>query len=266
MLSEQWIAAPAANRTPDTMNNATQLLLSRDESRHIDGAAVSELGLTGLLLMENAARSACDVILREFSRPANIVILCGPGNNGGDGFAVARQLSARGVTARVFLTTAGRDLTSDAEFNRQVWLAAGYEVEDGNHADTIRVVLENLKNDDLVVDCLLGTGIRGAVREPFDGIIAAVNLSPAQVLAIDVPSGLDCESGDAAGECIRADRTITFVGMKTGFVTKTARPYTGPVETGHIGLPEVWVREWVSRYRAGSGSDGASSALSNRSS
>lgn len=228
-------------------------LLSCDEVRSIDRAAMEELGLSGVLLMENAARGVCDAILRETPQPGNIRILCGPGNNGGDGLALARQLSARDRDARVFLVTSGKELTPDADFNRRVWLAAGGSVEDGDQLNDLDFMLRELSARDLVVDCLLGTGVRGAVRDPFRTLIAAVNQSPARVLAVDVPSGLDCDTGVAAGECIRADRTVTFVGRKRGFAAPTAAEFTGTVEVAHIGTPASWVKQWLSRYRAGLG-------------
>ncbi len=231
-------------------NHAT--LLSRAESRQIDQAAVDELGLTGVVLMENAARGVCDVILREPPFPTRIIICCGPGNNGGDGFALARQLAARGVEATVFLTAAGKPLTHDAEFNRDIWLAAGYCVKDGDHPEQICDVLSNLGKGDLIVDCLLGTGIRGAVRAPFGGIIEAMNSSNARVLAVDVPSGMDCETGEAEGAAVLAQRTVTFVARKIGFSQPCSEAFTGMVEVAHIGIPNRWVCDWLERYRSAS--------------
>lgn len=233
------------------------LLLTRDEVRAIDRAAVDELGLTGPLLMENAARGVCDIVLQSGFPAGQVLILCGPGNNGGDGFALARQLAAWDVSSIVYLTTAGRELTPDCQFNRDVWRASDGAIYDGDDVPTARAALERLCRDDLIVDCLLGTGIRGAARTPFRELIAAANASAAAILAVDVPSGMDCETGTAAGECIAAARTVTFVARKSGFDNADAKRSLGDVEVAHIGLPHSWVRNWILRYREASASESA---------
>lgn len=225
------------------------LWLSRDEVRQIDAAAIEELGLPGVVLMENAARGVSDLIRGEGLTNGRVILLCGPGNNGGDGFALARQLTAHDLPADVWLTTNGRQLTVDTEFNRRVWLASGHSVKNGDDIHALQAMLTELQSGDLVVDCLLGTGIRGAVREPYSEIIAAANASAASILAVDVPSGMDCESGASAGECIRAERTVTFVGMKTGFRNPAAQSFLGKTTVAHIGLPQNWIRNWLHRYR-----------------
>ncbi|MEQ9408110.1 MAG: NAD(P)H-hydrate epimerase [Fuerstiella sp.] len=223
--------------------------LSVQEVRKLDKAAVDELGLTGPILMENAARGVCDAILRLPHHLKSIVLLCGPGNNGGDGFALARQLSAHGICPQVILLAAGKDLTPDAGFNRQVWQAAGGDVADELTPEEIGQRLTALNNQDLIVDCLLGTGIRGAVRDPFRTVIAAANSSEAPILAVDLPSGMDADSGTADGECIRAVQTVTFVAPKTGFAAAGADAFTGDVHVAHIGLPLHWVTRWVDDLR-----------------
>ncbi len=231
------------------MTEDTQLWMTREESRQIDQAAVRELGLTGLLLMENAARAACDAILR-MSITGNITIVCGPGNNGGDGFALARQLASVGEIPQVVLMTADKELADDTSFNRGVWLAAGFDVLHADKSGQPREAVGELGENDLIVDCLLGTGIRGAARPPFSEFIAAINSSAARVLAIDVPSGLDCETGAAAGEVVQANQTVTFVGMKVGYWNAAAKRFTGTIEVAPIGIPDKWVRDWLQRYRS----------------
>lgn len=227
------------------MSDSESLVLSRSAARDIDAAAVSELGMTGPLLMENAARGICDVVRQHFQHAKRIVIAAGPGNNGGDGLALARQLAACHQTSNVYLVSASRSLTDDAAFNLQILQAAGIGVarsEDG--ADLIADLL-TLEADDLIVDCLLGTGVRGALREPFLQIAEAINQSVARVLAVDVPSGLDCETGAAEGTCVIADHTVTFVGLKRGFQNRSAAQKTGRVTVAHIGLPAAWVSDWL---------------------
>ncbi|MEZ6133069.1 MAG: NAD(P)H-hydrate epimerase [Planctomycetaceae bacterium] len=222
-------------------------LLSCQIARSLDAAAVSELGIPSLLLMENAARGVTDLIQQQFSTAQQIVIACGPGNNGGDGLAIVRQLAANEIAAQVFLIRAGKTLTPDAAANLRMATAAGLHVTVQDESDEVISCVRTLTASDLIVDCLLGTGVSGAVREPFAGIIASINESDAAVLAVDVPSGLNCDTGTAAGECIRADRTVTFVGPKEGFLNPAAAAFTGIVSVAHIGLPTEWVRRWRTR-------------------
>ena len=104
--------------------------------------------------------------------------------------------------------------------------------------------MKQLSQHDLIIDALLGTGIRGTVRTPFFEIIQAVNESNAKVLAVDVPSGLDCDLGTPCGVCVRADRTVTFVARKIGFLVSDAQEFIGEVEVCHIGIPQEWLTRW----------------------
>jgi hydroxyethylthiazole kinase-like uncharacterized protein yjeF len=250
-------------KTPNwrfAMNDDHEIVLSRNEARAIDAAAISRLGLTGPLLMENAARGVADVLVQEFcevtTRHDNalpvgrVIIICGPGNNGGDGLALVRLLAACDISADVRLLRAGRSLADDAQFNLNVLLAAGIQVmELANSSDFVQQ-LAGVETSDVIVDCLLGTGIRGNVRSPYLELIEAINGSPARVLAVDVPSGLDCDLGTASGVCIHADRTVTFVGRKRGFDIPESKRFTGDVSVAHIGLPQHWIRDWLSAFRA----------------
>ena len=203
-----------------------------------------------MLLMENAARGVCDVVFQRLPNAERIVIVCGPGNNGGDGLALARQLAAHDVSTEVVVFRTRKKLTNDAETNLNILTAAKISVQDA--VDTCRMTsaLQALTEKDLVVDCLLGTGVRGAPRAPFCELINAINDSPARVLAVDIPSGLDCDSGIAEGACVRADRTVTFVGLKQGFLVPGANTFTGEVTVAHIGLPAAWVRDWLIARRS----------------
>ena len=226
------------------MTTDQPLILTRDEIRRVDAAAVSELGIPSLVLMENAARGVADVIRREFADANRRVIVCGHGNNGGDGFALARQLAADGISVEVVLVMAGHTLSEDAAVNRDILTAAGLSIDHGGDG-----CLRSLTKNDLIVDCLLGTGVRGAARPPADAVIDVMNLSPARVLAVDVPSGLDCQTGGATGPCVRADRTVTFVGLKQGFRESGADRFVGDVSVAHIGIPDVWLRSWLRGIR-----------------
>ncbi len=213
--------------------------------RQIDAAAVHELGIPGLLLMENAARGACEVL--ELRQPlGKIVIACGPGNNGGDGLAIARLLAAKDFDSDVYLIHGGKTLTEDAQSNREFLDRSGIGVLDVE-TETICKALKSLSASDWIIDALLGTGIRGDLRSPYKEIVQSMNESPAQVLSIDVPSGLDADTGEPCGVAVRADVTVTFVATKAGFCNAKAKPYLGEVQVRHIGIPHRWLVEWLKK-------------------
>ena len=214
--------------------------LSRAEVRQIDQDAIEQLGIPGLLLMENAARGVCEQIQRT-GPWQGISIVCGYGNNGGDGLAIARLLAAEGVQANVFLLRGGHVLSEDAEFNLQFLLRSGISVREISEPDELSFS-RPLTKSDLLLDCLLGTGVRGVVRSPIREVIARINNSGATILAVDLPSGLDCDSGEPCGVCVRADQTVTFVARKNGFRNPQAAEWTGSVAVCHIGIPQNWLQ------------------------
>ncbi|MCH2201299.1 MAG: NAD(P)H-hydrate epimerase [Fuerstiella sp.] len=229
-------------------SNPNDLILSRDEVRAIDAAAIKTLGIPGLMMMENAARSTAQQ-LPDLDPSRLVTILCGPGNNGGDGLAVARQRAAGGSSSRVFLETAGKPLSTDTRSNLEFLTNSGVNVQILNDSSDCGKLLADMAPDDWIVDGLLGTGVHGELRSPFSLWVEAINASPAQVLSIDVPSGLNCDDGSCGNQCVQANVTVSFVGMKRGFLTPSAAKYTGRIVIGHIGIPLAWIHDWLIRYR-----------------
>ncbi|MCA9062395.1 MAG: NAD(P)H-hydrate epimerase [Planctomycetaceae bacterium] len=222
------------------------MILNRDLVRRLDSDAVRELGIPSLLLMENAARGAVDVLLRHV--PAGrIVILCGSGNNGGDGLAMHRLLWSLDVTSECYLVDDGRKLSADAATNLKILERSGIQVEPTDAA-VLAELLQGLAPDDWIVDALLGTGLRGSVRPPYVTVVASANASAARILAVDIPTGLDCDTGTAEGLAIRAATTVTFVALKPGFLNEECVPYTGTVDVRHIGIPDPWLQSWRERF------------------
>ena len=221
--------------------------LSREEVRAVDRRAIEEYGMMGLVLMENAGRGAAELLL-NLGISGTVMICAGKGNNGGDGFVIARHLERQGVDVRVLLFAQPHELTGDAAAN---WLIL-------ERAETSRIVLgrapaisdieHSLTQADWVVDALLGTGTVGEIREPYRTAITAINRSARRVLAVDLPSGLDGDTGlpiDQAGgnqvACIRAQHTATFVARKLGFDNPASRDFTGEVHVVDIGIPlRLW--------------------------
>lgn len=220
---------------------STSRALSRDQVRDVDRRAFEEYGISGLVLMENAGRGAADLLI-AMNLTGPVIIICGKGNNGGDGFVIARHLEAAGFEVRVFLIGKPEDLSGDAATNLRILQAAGLPIISFDPSDpctNLKSLMEDPVWDDpeWIVDALLGTGISGAVREPYRQIIELINDTTASVLAVDLPSGLDCDEGIPLGSCVRATLTATFVARKSGFDRPNADEFTGPVEVLPIGVP-----------------------------
>lgn len=216
------------------------MFLSREEVRNLDRRAIEEFGVPGVVLMENAGRGAAEVLLRLGAR-GPVHICCGKGNNGGDGFVMARHLDNRGVAVQVHLFARPEELTGDAATNYHIIKRAGppIAVVAGTPVD-VTGLGKLLRGAEWIVDALFGTGLSGPVRPPFDQVIAAINASGAKVLAVDIPSGLDCDTGQPLGPTVRADHTVTFVAPKKGFAEPSAREWLGQVHVADIGAPR-WV-------------------------
>ncbi|HXG11682.1 MAG TPA: NAD(P)H-hydrate epimerase [Gemmataceae bacterium] len=217
------------------------MFLSRDEVRTIDRRAIEEFGVPGVVLMENAGRGTAELLL-ALGIQGPVVICCGKGNNGGDGFVIARHLDNRRVPVRVLLFCRPEELTGDAAINYHIVSKSGLPL--AVHAQTpldLAAVQAELAAADWIVDALFGTGLSGPVRAPFDQIIGAINESSARVLAVDIPSGLDCDTGQPLGATVRAHHTATFVAQKKGFTEPAARPWLGQVHVIDIGAPRCLI-------------------------
>jgi NAD(P)H-hydrate epimerase len=224
--------------------------ITRDQSREVDRRAIQEYGMSGLVLMENAGRGVTDVLCRlaeaePGGRLGRVVVCCGKGNNAGDGFVIARHLDLRGHRVHVLVWAEETELTGDAGANYAILRQCGVPIElFGSRHDAARLQVQ-LKDAEWVVDTLLGTGVRGEPRPPLDVVIDQINAAAAKRLAVDLPSGLDCDTGAAARHTIRADETCTFIAVKRGFLTAGADRYTGRVHVLDIGAPRRLVEEII---------------------
>lgn len=220
------------------MDEVIELLtLTRQQVREVDRIAIEEYGIPGVVLMENAGRNAAQILLTLPEILHGAAIVCGSGNNGGDGFVIARHLANSGAAVEVFLACDPTRLTEDALTNYVIVERMRLPLVRFNTPEAILSGTDRLHAAGIVVDALLGTGFTGDVRPPLDRVIAAMNDAPGRVIAIDVPSGLDCDSGLATNATVRADDTITFVAMKQGFSIAMAAEYTGQVHLVDIGAP-----------------------------
>ena len=216
--------------------------ISREESRRVDRRAIEEYGLCGLVLMENAGRGVVDRLERlGISGP--VVICCGKGNNAGDGFVIARHLDLRGYGVRVLVWADAEELAGDAGTNFRVLQKANVPLMLFGKSHAPEQLDAALTGASWVVDALLGTGARGEPRPPLDAVIDQINASPVPRLAVDLPSGLDCDTGAPTSHTIRAAHTCTFIAPKIGFGAPGAAGYTGQVHVLDIGVPRKLIEE-----------------------
>lgn len=214
----------------------SQRIYDRRTSRLVDELAIAEYGMLGLVLMENAARGCAEELL---ARPpfGRVVIVVGKGNNGGDGLAMARHLDRAGVSVKVLLTSDAAALQGDALANYRIAVLAGLELIDCSQLTTREAFSELMRDADWIVDAMLGTGATGEPRGAMRWAVEAMNQSAAKRLAIDLPTGMDCDTGAMAIATVRADVTCTFVARKPCCVQPACWPYLGEVMVIDIGVP-----------------------------
>ncbi len=230
-------------------------VLSRDRIRDIDRRAIEEFGIPGVVLMENAGRGLADVVDEVLTgRPGPVVILTGKGNNGGDGFVAARHLTNAGRLVALLhvgdlddaLARAEAGAGGDWGINLRIAVRMGLTPIGLPDALAIAAQRERLRDAGVIVDALLGTGLRGEVRDPYRAAIHAINDAAAAgvpVVAADLPSGLDADTGAPLGAAVRARITVTFAASKQGFVEPGAREHTGEVVLVGIGCPASLLEE-----------------------
>ena len=235
------------------------ITLTRKQVRRIDRQAIEALGIPSVVLMENAGRNAANIILNRLKdkpsttkTPACVVILCGGGNNGGDGYVIARHLYNHGIKVMIHTTTDPSRLSGDVAIHHAVCTKMGLSILPLLTMDDFDAATQSWIDAVVIVDALLGTGFQGQVRHPIAEMIECCNQfcgkhhnsgseishgAGPTVVAIDVPSGLDCDNGQPSNATIRADLTVTFVANKAGFVQPTASPYVGRIVVADIGTP-----------------------------
>jgi NAD(P)H-hydrate epimerase len=217
------------------------MLLTRQQVREIDRRAIADYGMTGLVLMENAGRGATDFLCRLLEQSGQprgpVTIVCGKGNNGGDGFVIARHLDLRGIEVKTLLLADPSELTGDAAANFQILQKANFPIEVFTAPLDFARFNKKLDGASWLVDALLGTGAIGEPKSPYAEAIDRMNAAGIPILAVDLPSGLDCDTGAASSHTIRATATCTFVAAKPGFAVATAAPYLGQLHIQDIGVP-----------------------------
>ena len=216
-------------------------IMSRDEVRAFDSFAINTLGIPGVVLMENAGRSCAELIkekLTSVTKP-KVCIICGTGNNGGDGYVIARHLLNSGFKITVVICGDRGKIKGDAKINLDILERLGQPIEqlilrNGDIAGQIETYSAGA---DMLVDALFGTGLKGQLSDVYTQLIESINSQNYPILAVDIPSGLDCDTGQPLGAAIEANYTVTFVSVKKGFVpSSAAAQYTGQIFIASIGV------------------------------
>ena len=210
-------------------------ILTRNQAKALDKLAIETYGIPGIVLMENAGRGIFDVFL-TYQPDKKIIICCGKGNNGGDGFVVARYLSNLDFHVHILLFSDPHDIKGDAKMNYNIVINLGIPLTI-IHKENIQSITPILSDADWILDALFGTGLQGTVQAPFDEVIHLMNHAHKNILSIDIPSGLDCDTGEPLGHAIKANVTTTMVGLKKGFDNPGAKKYLGEVHTIDLSIP-----------------------------
>jgi len=217
-------------------------ILTREQLRQVDQLAIHKYGIPGVVLMENAGRGIVEVMLAD-GVCGPVVIACGKGNNAGDGFVMARQLAVQGVPCEVLLFCPPTELHGDAAINFNSLRLLELPWRDLSQVTQAADIASHLHAADWLVDALLGTGGRGNPSGPLAAAIRALNQAAGRRLAVDIPSGLDCDTGLLGEPTFQADITCTMVAAKPGFLNPAAANYVGEIRIIDIGVPARIIAE-----------------------
>ncbi len=215
-------------------------VLSVEQVREVDRRAIEQVQMPGMVLMENASRAVAEVVYHALIDPQRerVLVLCGPGNNGGDGLAAARHLHNAGVQVACALATTADRLRGDAGLNLRIFRHTQRPLIEAINDEGLNQARKLASQATVIVDALLGTGSSGPPRGTIAGLIRLANeQARARRIAVDVPSGLDAQTGTVHEPCFRADATVTFVAAKAGFGAERALEVLGRVIVADIGVP-----------------------------
>jgi NAD(P)H-hydrate epimerase len=225
-------------------------VLNTQQMREADRRTIEDIGLPSIVLMENAGRQAVAAMEAAFDDLAtsHVAVLCGRGNNGGDGFVVARTLAQRGVQSTVFLLGAVADVRGDARTNLEVLGRVGLTVVEISNAQDWELHFSEVSECDLIVDAMVGTGFSGALSGLLETVVADVNGLGVPVVAIDLPTGVSADSHEVAGSAVEASMTVTLAAPKIPLVFPPADAYAGDLVIADIGIPPPVVDELDGPY------------------
>ena len=219
--------------------NKNCVVMTREQVRAFDSWAINELGIAGVVLMENAGRSCAELIKDKLAGVAEpkVCIFCGTGNNGGDGYVIARHLLNSNFKVVLVIVGDQNKIKGDAKINLNVLEGMGQPIKQMalSAPDIPGRVKEFAAGADMLVDAIFGTGLKGQLNDEYKQLIESINAQNRPVLAVDIPSGLDCDTGKPLGAAVRARYTVTFAAVKKGF-TSAPIEYTGEIFIASIGI------------------------------
>jgi NAD(P)H-hydrate epimerase len=219
-------------------------LLTASEMRELDRRAIQDLGIPSLVLMENAGRTTYQILRREFPGPqGEVAVVTGRGNNGGDGFVVARYLANAGIPVAVFLLGPRDRVSGDARVNLDILAHLGIAVAEVLTETDLNPAIHRLAKAGLIVDALLGTGLNAPVTGLMAALIERLNHLRPQVLAVDIPTGLSADTGEVLGVALKAEVTVTYGWPKLGQVLPTGRDYVGRLWQVDISIPPHFAQD-----------------------
>src|SRR5687767_12350153 len=214
-------------------------ILNAAQMREADRYTIEEIGIPSLVLMENAGRQVVAAIEATFESQLNgrIAVLCGRGNNGGDGFVVARTLLQRGIDTGVFVIGALGDVRGDARINLDILGRLGVTVVEIGDEQSWELHFSEISKCTLIVDAIFGTGLKGPTAGMMETVIADINATDIPVVSIDLPSGLSADTPQLVGDCIEASMTVTLAAPKLPLVLPPGEAHAGDVVIADIGIP-----------------------------
>ncbi|MBV7271586.1 NAD(P)H-hydrate dehydratase [Clostridiaceae bacterium UIB06] len=210
--------------------------------KKIDDYCINELDIPGIVLMENAALKVIKNL--ELERYNSFCIVCTKGNNGGDGFAVARHLQVLNKKIEVFLVGGKENMRKDCKINYNILKKMGVSINNVGNFEDINSLRDSIEKNDMTIDAVFGTGLSRNIEGIYDSVISIINENSKYIVSIDVPSGLDSNTGKVLGNCIRADKTVSFQLYKKGFLNYGTDKLTGKIIVEDIGIPETVINKF----------------------
>lgn len=210
------------------------MYLSSKDVKNIDAYCIEKLGIPEIVLMENAALK----VIKNIDKEKKVVIICGTGNNGGDGLAVGRHLLCGDKQVDFFIVGSKDKMSSACKIHYNILTNLKANIKFVENDEDLIKLKDTLKKCDLIIDSIFGIGLSRELMGIYRDIIEIINNATAYVLSVDVPSGLDANKGEIFGCCVKADKTVTFIGEKQGFISIKAKEYLGKVIVEQISVPK----------------------------
>jgi len=209
--------------------------------KRLDAAAIKRCGIPALILMENAGRASAEEALKMLPKKGarRVAVFCGYGNNGGDGFVCARHLINQGVRTRIYLVGKKKEFSEEARINYQILRKMGQGFKLVRSISAFGKIEKEIKKCHLLIDGIFGIGLRGRLDRFYQELFSMLNAARIPILALDIPSGLDADTGKPLGTAVQAAKTVTFGMLKKGLAGKRARKFTGRISVADISLPRI---------------------------